>query len=259
MLIQEQLEKFGLNKAQALIFAFLLENGENKAIDIFHKTNLPRGVVYKALDELIALGLAKKREKKGEISRFLPAHPTHLEMLLEKNEKEAQQNRVIFQEMLPNLISGYNLTQNRPGIQIFEGREGLEKIMFDNLNSSEAVRMLINYESFKNNALFDEINRRYKKRRLRVKTKKRVLRVGKKWMIPKNIDPKGYAEITTYRYVTKIPEPFKAVVHIYDNKTSFLIMEKEIILGILIQDKNIYELNKFWFELLWETGKESLE
>jgi len=57
--------KAGLTATQADTFAYLLEFGEQKASIVAKKIQRPRGVAYKALDELLELELVEKIEKSG--------------------------------------------------------------------------------------------------------------------------------------------------------------------------------------------------
>ena len=74
-MFKEQLQQFGLTKTQSAVMDFLFEFGEAKARDIAKSINQPRGVVYKATEELLALELVEKVEKAKEVARFRATHP----------------------------------------------------------------------------------------------------------------------------------------------------------------------------------------
>ena len=253
-MFENQLKNIGLNRAQAAIFDYLLEHGEAKAGNISKETHLPRGVVYKALDELELMNLMEKQEKE-KIARFRAAHPRNLEKLLEKKKNKLMQNNSLLQEIMPNLISNYNLTLNRPGVRFYEGRDGLEKILYDTLTSRSELYLMLNRQAMAEEKLFKEVNEEYKKRRPRAGVKKKILYAGSKSKNSAVPASEEYRELTKTRYLNQDSFPFKTNIHIYDNKISFFIIKNEDVIGILIEDKNIYELNKFWFEMLWKNAK----
>jgi len=249
---QKQLLSIGLTKTQANVLDYLLENGENKASDIAKAVKQPRGAIYKALDELLKLGLIEKIEKPREVARFRPLHPRRLEKVLEQRENALRQSKGTLEEILPNLISAFNLTVNRPGVKFYEGEEGFKKILYNTLSSKTEVYMIINREALKNQEKFREINEEYKRRRIRAGIKKKILRIGKLSADEKPSESdENYNRLTEIRYTEKEAEMFKASIQIYDNKVSYQIVEGDNLVSVLVEDKNIYLLHKTIFELLW--------
>ncbi len=251
-MFKDQLQQFGLTKTQSAVMDFLFEFGEAKARDIAKSINQPRGVVYKAMEELLALELVEKIEKTKEVARFRATHPRALEKILESKEREISQNKKIFEEVLPSLVSNYNLTINRPGVKFYEGAEGMEKILDDTLTTQTEILLFINTDSLNEEEKFKEINAEYKRKRIRRGVKKRILRVGKKPEMAFGTSDDRYDAITEIKYLEKTNFPFKSDVQIYDGKISHQIIDGANIISILIEDKNIYAMNKAWFEMLWE-------
>ncbi|MDQ1284233.1 MAG: TrmB protein [Patescibacteria group bacterium] len=254
-MFSKELQNLGLTKTQSAVLDHLFEHGESKACDIAKDVKHPRGVVYKAIDELIALELVEKQEKAKQIARFRAVHPRNLEKVLEAKERELSKNKKIFDDLLPQLASSYNLTLNKPGVKFYEGEEGLEKVLYDTLNSKTEVYLMFNREAMSQEPAFEEINDEYKRRRIRSGIKKKIIRIGKKPELTFGTADAKYDAVTEIKYLENTSFPFKTNIHIYDGKISFLIMEKGKIIAILIEDKNIYELNKFWFETLWKLAK----
>jgi len=251
-MFQEQLQKFGLTKTQSSVLDYLLEFGESKAINIAKKINHPRGVVYKSLDELLEMDLIEKKDAKNRVSTFIAQHPRKIESILETKEREINENKKIFEEVLPDLISNYNLSLNKPGVKFYEGKEGMEKILDDTLTSQTEVLLFINTNSMEEEEKFKEINEEYKRKRKLKGIKKRIIRVGKKPEMSFGTRDDKYEAITEIRYLDKELPTFKADIQIYDGKISNQIIDGENIISILIEDKHIYAMNKAWFELLWE-------
>jgi sugar-specific transcriptional regulator TrmB len=244
-----ELIQFGLTKTQAEVLDFLLENGENRVREIAKAIKHPRGVVYKSLEELIRLELAEKTEKDKEIAKFRASHPRNIEKILEEKEKILKQNKKIFSEVLPMLSSSYNLTISKPGVKFYEGEEGLRKILFDTLSSKTEIYSIINDESIQGENKFKEINEEYIRRREKKGIVKKIIIFGEK--IASDFDKEEeYQRITQVKYA-KSPTSFKSVIQIYDNKISFQIIEGEKLISVLMEDKNIYGMQKTFFETLW--------
>ncbi|MFA6047347.1 MAG: helix-turn-helix domain-containing protein [Parcubacteria group bacterium] len=254
-MIQEQLQNFGLTKAQSAVLGYLLENKEAKASLIARSTSHPRGVVYKVLEELLAMELVEKQEKEGQIARFRASHPQNIEKVLEEKEKKLEQSKKAWADLLPQLVSSYNMTLNKPGIKFFEGEDGFKKVLYDTLTSKSEVYLFINTEAMEEEEKFKEINAEYKQKRINGKIVKKILRVGKKPELTFGTSNEKYDAMTEIRYAEELSSISKAAIHIYDNKISYQIIDGEKIIGILIEDKNIYEMNKAWFEMMWETAK----
>lgn len=254
---QKHLLNIGLTKSQANTLDFLLENGENKASDIARAVKQPRGAIYKALDELLVLELVEKQEETGQIARFRALHPRKLEKVLEKRENFLRQSKGILEEILPNLTSSYNLTINRPGVRFYEGEEGFKKVLYDTLLSKTEILTIINTAAVGEEEKFKEINEEYKRRRIRAGIKKKIIRIGEK---PEGLEMTGkdaeYEKFTEIRYTRKESDLFKASIQIYDNKISYQIIDGDNLVSVLVEDKNIYQLHKATFEMLWGSATE---
>lgn len=250
------LYNLGLTRVQAEIFNCLLENGPQKASDIAKKTKRPRGVAYKGLEELANLSLVTKKEARAGIFVFTAEHPSKLEKVLNQKEKDLEKTKSAFASSLPDLISAYNLASNKPGVRFYEGEDGLKKVLDDTLTSKTDICLLLDKESLNKEEQFKEVNALYKKRREQLGISKKIIRVGAEPFHEAGTGSE-YQKITDIRYLNKTAAPFKSSIQIYDNKISFQVINKGQIISIIIEDKHIYEMNKFIFDCLWEeAGKE---
>ncbi len=251
-MFQDQLQKFGLTKTQSAVLDCLFEHGETKASDVAKIANHPRGVAYKALEELLALDLVEKIEKEKEVAKWRATHPRNLEKILENKEAELNQDKKTFEDTLPSLISSYNITLNKPGVKFYEGEEGMQKILDDTLTSKTEILLFINTNAMQTEEKFKAINDEYKRKRKYKGLKKRILRAGKKLEMTFGTSDDKYDAITEIRYLNDLIDPFKSNIQIYDGKISYQIFDKGNAISILIEDKNIYGMNHAWFEALWK-------
>jgi len=238
----------GLTKVQSEIFSCLLQNGAKKASDIAKITKRPRGVAYKGLEELIDLGLVLKNEGKLGVALFTAEHPANLERVLERREKELVKTKKEFAASLPDFVSAYNLISNKPGIKFYEGEDGIQKSLEDTLTSPEPIDTFADIEAVEKNV--KEINDAYAKKREKLQIKKRVIVAD----TPFNRSYlKNYnGTITEFRFLPKDFYSFNSGVQIYNNKVSYQVISPENKMAIIIEDKNIYQMNKLLFEYIWE-------
>lgn len=245
---EKTLFNLGLSKVQAEILNSLLNNGPDKASNIAKKVKRPRGVVYKGLDELIKLNLVSKNEEIKGTAIFTAEHPSNLETIADQKEKEAIKHKKEFIGALPDLVSAYNLISNKPGVKFYEGEEGIEKSLDDTLNSKTIIYTFADIEAVEKNV--KSINDAYSKKREKTNIKKKII-VANTAYNQKFF--KGFNhELTEVRFLPPEFYSFSSGVQIYDNKISYQVISEENKMAIIIEDKNVYNMNKLLFEYIWE-------
>lgn len=239
--------ELGLSKVQSEIFTCLLQNGPKKASDIAKITKRPRGVAYKGLEELIDLGLAAKKENKLGVALFAAEHPANLEKVVERREKEFNKTKKEFISYLPDFISAYNLASNKPGVRFYEGISGFEKATFDTLTAKEEIYAFVDLAALEGE--FGKINKKYAAQREKMKIKKKLIVAD----IPENRNffKNFNNETTEVKFIKKEFYHFNSSLQIYNNKISYLTLDQTNTISVIIDDKNIYSLNKLIFEYLW--------
>lgn len=238
----------GLTKVQSEIFNCLLQNGPKKASDIAKIAKRPRGVAYKGLEELIDLGLVLKKEGKLGVALFSAEHPSNLEKVLERREKELNKIKKEFSASLPDLISAFNLVSNKPGVRFYEGEVGIEKSLNDTLSSKTTIYTFADIEAVEKN--IKQINSTYSKKREKTNIKKNIIVADTPFN--RNFLKNFNSEITEFRFLPKDFYSFNSGVQIYDNKVSYQVISEKDKMAIIIEDKNIYQMNKLLFEYIWE-------
>ena len=244
---EENLLQSGLTKHQALIYEALLSGGPERAGKLAKTLPIKRGLVYKTLDELIELDLVEKNEPEGEVAVFHPKHPLNLKDLAEKREQKARDAKRVLEGVLPSLVSDFNLISGRPGIQYFEGKEGVKQALEDTLTSTEEICAYSDLEAI--SKYIPEINQWYAKRREDLGIKKRGIIIdtpfSRKFL-------KGYhTEITHNRFIEKGSFPFGALLQIYDGKVSYITLAEDAFWGCIIHNAAIYGMHKALYEDTW--------
>lgn len=245
----------GLTQVQAEIYGFLLENAEIKASELAKKIKRPRGVVYKGLDELIGLGLAEKLET-GKITRFRAEHPAKLEPIFVEKEKNIAKEKQALLSGLPDLISAFNLTQNKPGVKFYEGKEGIMNVLShvaDNFKPNTEIISFVKvlpkeFESDMNEAFKDFI-----KQRIKINVKTRVVAIDSPEARElKNSDVNSLRE-TRLANVKNFSLDFPGgEIFIYEDEIYSVTLEKGVYFAFTVQSKSITQLLRAFFESEWE-------
>lgn len=251
LLYTENLKQAGLSEAQAIVFEALLKEKETKAGKLAKYLPLKRGLIYKALDDLVTLGIVERDEKPGAISLFRSRHPAVLRGLIEKRTQAMHEAEQALQGVIPALVSQYNLGGGAPGVLIYEGEEGVERVLNDSLTAKEVVYSYVDVEAVEKQ--IGTINARYMKKREK-------LDIYKKLLVPdtpfiRDLYSKERSLVTEVRAIPQGATPFQVTMQIYDGKVSYLTLTEERKLGVIIEDPNIYEMHKHLFEVLYEKAE----
>ncbi len=132
----------GLTQNQAKIYEALVAHGVLPASTAARLANVPRTLGYKALGELVGLGLVAKTDNPGEVATFAAAHPLKLKELADKRYEDAKDARVALDGVLSKLISEFNTITGTPGVRILEGVAGVVELYEDQLNEGQNIRLI---------------------------------------------------------------------------------------------------------------------
>ena len=241
----------GLTSDEANIYSSLLEKGLMPARAISIKANVGRQLTYKVLNDLIEKGIVEKKETGGKILLFAPVHPRELEKLLEKKKEEIENTKKAFDESIGGMISKYNLFIGKPNVQFFEGKEGILKVAYDSLTSKTDICSFFDTDVVLTN--FPEINKEYVSKRLKNNVKKKIISTDS--AIVREVaktDDKNFTE----QRIVKQKIHFATIVMIYDNKVSFITLDPNRAIGVIIEDPDIYKTNQAIFDYIWETAEQ---
>ena len=244
------LTQISLSPNEAVVYEYLLKNGESAAGQIIKNTPLKRGVIYNALDELINKSLSVKKSK-NQIALFSPNHPDKLREYVDSREKEIAKAKNSLEANLPALISDFNLVSGKPGVRYFEGLKGVKKVLWDSLTTKGEILTYGNMEAIV--TYIDKMNNKYVAERDRLGIKKRAIVLDSPFT---REHLKNYHRQTTdMRFINHKKYNFSPIVEIYDNKVSYVTLTDDIKIGVIIEDKNINQLHKSLFEFTWKRAK----
>jgi sugar-specific transcriptional regulator TrmB len=246
----------GLSPDQAVVYELLIRLGNKpaselvKALPANHVLSRPQ--VYKILDELIERGLVEKRDAPGKVATFAVTHPDTLTKTLAQSKAQFDEQYERASKGIPQLTSLFNLTAGKPGVQYFEGKDGLWQVLEDTLTATEEILTYADVEAI--NTYIPELNAEYVALREDKHVKKRGLVVdtpaARKFLASYT------GQVTTTKLIprTQALGVFQTIIQIYDNKVSYMTMSEHHLIGIIITDQFIANTHKFLFESMWQVA-----
>lgn len=247
---EQTLTNIGLSKEQAAVYETLIKTGITPASYIAKKTGLKRAYTYKLLEQLEKMSLVEKNEKSAKVTLFSPAHPNNLLKFTEEKIKSAEAMKTQLATALQSMISDYNLISGKPNVQFFEGIEGFIKVAEDSLWSATEVCQYIDIDTILKEV--SDIDQEYAKKWKTRKTLKRMI-----YRESPTLEREVEALRSYNAAVRSIPSPkmWNTVIQIYDNKVSYVSFKEGKKIGIIIEDADIYEIQKMLFEQIWSAAK----
>lgn len=247
--IKEHLAGLGLTEDQSALYATLLNEGPLPASKVALISGVPRTLSYVVLEQLEKQGLVEKSDTKGSAATFSALHPVRLQELAEDRRKQAESAFSSIKTLLPELTSAYNLASGKPGVQFFEGHDGVREALFDSLTSKETIYTYADMETVDGYA--GDINEEYVRARLRRKISKKIIMPDTP--AARAEMRKGDDELTMLRLLNdQDAPPFHTAIEIYDNKVSYLTFTKEMLTATIIHNPAIYQVHRYLFEYQWK-------
>lgn len=243
---EQTLVQAGLTTEQASIYEVLIKNGALPAGKIHQKTPYKRGLVYKVLEQLEDIGLIAKKDELGKVAVFEPAHPLKLKELAEKKEEQAKTAQKSLAGVLDTMTSEFNLAIGKPGVQFYEGMEGVKRLAEDTLTATDEILQYLDLDALESK--FAKESEYYTKKSINLKIKRRILVRNSPLVQKEDLTSEEGIE---YR-ILNTEQPFNAVTYIYSNKTASITLDPNRLMSVIIEDEIIANMNRILFNLLWE-------
>ena len=180
---------------------------------------------------------------KSGVKYFEASDPNKLIRILKEREERIK-------SILPELESLKESITEKPTIELYEGKEGLKTILDDILKTQP--KEILQLGSAK---IFETLNFYFPhwiKRRIKAKIYARILQENVQTI--QELKKRDMLELREIRF---LPKNFKINTHaqIYSNKVAIITLNKEELIGVVIENKDIVETQKSLFEELWKTAK----
>lgn len=245
------LKKLGLSDKEIQVYLTLLELNDTSVRKIAAATNLNRGTVYDILKNLQKLGLASFYHKDTK-QHFVAEDPSELSRLLATKENELKSVREKIEEVIPQLKLLKNSESSKPVTKFYEGSRGIKFILNDVILSMKNDRIK-EYYVYSAHGVREDVYAAYpdfNKKRIKEKIKALTISLSpggstygldeRKWLASGS---SGSPIEMTY-------------ILIYTGKCAFISRDSSgTPLGVIIENKMIYETQKNIFMQLWNLLK----
>jgi len=244
--IIKTLQDIGLSKEEVNIYLAGLELGESSVQDIAKKAGIKRPTAYIIIDSLIKKSLFYQTFK-GKKRLFGAQNPKDLEVELKRKAFELT-------KIMPELNSIYNTLEFKPKVRFYEGVAGTMAVYNDMLDLTPENGEMLSFAGMKN--LFDTLPKEfatdYFTRRIKKNIKPKIIAIdteeSREWV--KNAEEE-------MREIILIPENqsnFSGDIEIYGDRVA-LISYKENFMTIVIESKEIANMQRLMFNLIWNNLK----
>lgn len=140
MIDTDLIQKAGLTKAQAAVYAALVQNGTLTPVEIAELTGETRTNTYALLGKLEQLRLVKKQSEKP--ARYQAENPANLEALAERRRKIVSKHEEELKGGMSALLDVFYAHNEAPGSRTRAGRDGIREVHRDVLNTGKTVYLI---------------------------------------------------------------------------------------------------------------------
>jgi len=238
---KEILISAGLTVRESEAYLALLELQDASVAEISERTKENRTHVYDTLNSLITQGLVSYVIKNGK-KYFRPSNPEKIIEILKEKEN-------LVKEALPMLKELYKPKSKKPVIEIFEGKEGIKTVLQDILKENKEWLCL--GSTGKSEELVPFFLSHFHKQRIKQKLPLKVIYnedgFGRKR--GEEVSKQKYSQI---RYMQKTSP---TTTYVYGEKTIIIHWEKDKLFAVMIQDKEIADSYRSYFNEIWKIAK----
>jgi len=232
------LEQLGITNAEAKTYIAMLELGSSQAAAIVAKTGLHRRTVYDAMERLAEKGLASYI-KQNNIKFYDAVNPKHIMELMKQKEEQLA-------EIMPQLELLQKMSKEKKETTFYKGKEALKAVFNDQIN--EGKEIFIFGASTKAPEILKYYFPHYDSERKKRKINATII-------FDESARKEEYVKKIPLSKIRYVPKEYStpAATNIYGDKVSIVLWAEDPI-AILIQNKEIAEGYRRYFELVWKTA-----
>lgn len=240
-------KKLGLNDKEASVYLSLLENGANSVRNLASLAKLNRGTTYDILKKLQELGLVSFFHKNTK-QNFVAEDPEKILELLADREIELKKAEEKIKLLIPELKSLQEKGGDKPVTKFYEGRAGIKFILDDILNSMKALEDK-NYYVYSAAGVREDVYEAYpdfNKKRIKNNIKANTISMS---------EGGGTYGVDERKWLKteKSSQGNMTYILIYADKCAFISRDsRNNPVGVIIENKMIYETQKAIFLQLWK-------
>jgi len=240
-------KKLGLGDKETAVYLALLEHGASSVRNLAALADLNRGTTYDVLKKLRESGLVSFFHKNTK-QHFVAEDPDKILKLLASRQAELSLAEEKIKELVPELKSLQERGGDKPVTKFYEGKAGVKFILDDILNSIKAMA-LKDYYVYSAAGVREDVYEAYpdfNKKRIKLGVKANTISLSsgggtygmdeRKWL-----------------KTEKAAEGNMTYILIYADKCAFISRDsRNNPVGVIIENKMIYETQKTLFLQMWK-------
>ena len=240
-----QLKSLGLSDNEAKVYMAMLELGSATVLEISAKAGVNRPTTYVQIESLKRMGLASTQTK-GKKQLFIAESPEQLKSMIDRQKIELEQKKEEFQKLLPELTNLFNLSDSKPQVRFFEGKEGLLKMHSELLRTD--VREVVSFSSTDSvMKVFPNYPKTLSLKRVQRGIRSRLIYTCKEPVMQRR-DEEMLRET---KYLPPDKFPFKSDIAVYGDNIGISALEGKVV-GVIITHKELANSFRALFNLLWD-------
>jgi len=252
-MLERDLEKLGLSPKESRVYLATLELGQDTVQNIAKKAKIRRPTTYVILDSLLKMGLVTTVEE-GKKTLYAAEAPEQLDILLKKQEDDIETMRGQLKGIIPDLRAIYNLSSEKPRVKFYEGKEGIVAMVEDFLRNADPKTESLGFtpldELLK---VFPDWEEQNTQRRAGRDIKSRLIYTRAEGPLPGATSQQAKRNA---RYVPFNKYPITGGLTLYKdtqkNSKIAMLSYRGQLMGVIIENEELYKTMKTIFELAWE-------
>ncbi len=240
MNLEEALGRLGIAGKRARLYLAALELGESPVQKVAEKAGVTRTTAYDLLGRLVREGLVSRVDKDGR-AHIAAEDPARLLSVLDDRRRTAE-------ELLPELRALHGASSPRPRIRFYEGRDGINTVLYDTLRCRskqlDGILSMTDLFQVPGRAEMEQ----YVAARIAAGVHLRVVRSREK-DVGADVWPSRRADLRELRYAPE-GSVFTMTTWTYDDKVSVIASRREHF-GLIVESAEFAEMQKHLFAALW--------
>lgn len=244
---QAVFKKLGLSDKEIIIYFKLLEAGASSVRHLANIAGLNRGTTYDILKKLQEIGLVSFYHKNTK-QHFVAEDPENILKFLADRQQELKKAEAKIKEIIPELKSLQKKGGDKPVTKFYESKQGI-KFILDDILATIKRKKEKEYYVYSAAGVREDVYTAYpgfNEKRIKNKIKARTISLSsggstygmdeRRWLTPTNKSP---IEMT--------------YILLYADKCAFISRDSHNNpVGVIIENKMIYETQKTIFQELWK-------
>lgn len=248
-ILKEKLKLLDLAEKEIDTYLAILNLGRATITDISRKTGIKRTSIYEYIENLSKKDLIYKTINKKRIF-YCVENPSKITNILDNQKKEIENKKVKIARVIPELMSMYSISFNKPNISFYEGRDGLKITYQQIFNTHKNIYSIFSPESFFKLFSFEE---NYELLMTLYNNGGTLYSLVEKTANP--IRELAHVDFKKFIKSKELPEEFKYETDLLVTDDTVVLISFKNSIGIIIKDKAIAQLQKNFINLIWKSLK----